>query len=237
VRVVKQNWVVRSRGSEGALTDAQVYRLATEFGLSEDCLRCLSKDIAHPLSPEFFVGDIVKVLKQQDKSSAEIDKLIKNIRQAEIRLIKATAQIRETSIQFPNVGQGIEDPNIWLTTELGMSTQNVQFIRRLLEKSTKKYSASYFGEPDKRSNRDHRQGSVLFAIFDAWKASGRKVTISTNAVTSERTGPLVDFADAVISCVTNPVIQLKGETVWQAIKRWQKLRKLEDKVDQFPKNS
>lgn len=229
--VVKKNWVIRSRGPEGALTDAQVCKLSEDYELPEDCLRSLSEAIAYLLSPEFFVGSVVKVLKQLEKGPAELEKLMKNIRKAEAHLVRAEAQMHQIRVQFPNAGKGLEDPNIWLTTELEKSIQNVRFVRKALERSIEKYSANYVGNPDKRSNRDHRQWSVLFAIFDAWKASGRNVAISTNVGTSERSGPLVDFAAAVISCVTDPVIQLKGETVWQAIKEWREIKKLEDQVD------
>jgi len=235
--VERGNWVVRRRGPEGVLTNAQTLKLSEDFGISEQDVQALSKSIAYPLSPEFFVGSVVKVLKQQEKGPKELDILLTSIRQAEVRLATAVAQIDLIRIQFPNAGRGVEDPNTWLTDELAASLTKVQFIRGALERSTKKYATNFLGEPDRRKNRDERQWSILFAIFDAWKASSRKISITSHGVTSERSGPLVDFTNAVVSYVTDPVTQLKGETVWQAIKEWREAKKREEQVDQFKKNS
>ena len=230
------NWVVRRRGPEGVLTNVQVRTLSKDFSISEEHVRALSKAIAYPLSPDFFVGSLVKFLKQQDKSSAELDILIKYIRQAEVRLAKAAAQIDQISIQFPNAGKGVEDPNVWLRHELHDSLKKVELIRHAVDRSTKKYSADFIGDPDKRRHRDERQWSILFATFDAWQASGRKETYTSDGITSKRSGPLVNFTNAVVSFVTEPVMEIKGETVRQALEKWQHFRVLEKQVDHFKKN-
>ena len=234
--VEKGNWVVRRRGPEGVLTNAQTLKLSEDFGISEQYVQALSKSIAYPLSPEFFVGSVVKVLKQQEKGAKELDILLTNIRQAEVRLAKAVAQIELIRIQFPNAGRGVEDPNTWLTDELNASFEKVQFIRGALERSTRKHDAYFIGDPDKRTQRDDRQWSVIFAILDTWEASGRKETYTSDGVTSKRSGPLVSFTNAVVSYVTEPVMEIKGETVRQALDIWRHFRALEDIVYRSEEN-
>lgn len=227
----KGNWIVRRRGEDGALARAQIVKLSEDFGLPEADVQALSTAIAYPLSPEFLVGSVVKVLKQQDKGGSELDALIKNIRQAEVRLDKAAAQIDKVQIGFPNAGKGLEDPNLWLRENLHSTLSNVQFLRKALERSAKKYFPIFTDEPDNRKIRDERQLAILFAIFNAWEGPNRKVTVTTHPLSSERYGPLVDFTNAVVSCITDPVTQIKGETVWQTIKEWRSIMKLRDQVE------
>lgn len=234
--IKKGDWVIRPWGPDGALTNTQVCTLSKNFSISEQHVRALSKAIAYPLSPNFFVGSVVEVLKWREKGPEELDSLIKNIHQAEVRLGKAAAQIDRISIQFPNVGEGVEDPNICLRDELDDSLKKVKFIRRALEQSTKKYSANFRGEPDNKKNRYSRHWSVLFAILDTWEASGRKEVYTSDGITSKRSGPLVDFTNEVVSYVTDPIMEIKGETVRRALDKWRHCRALEDKVYRSEKN-
>lgn len=229
----KGNWIVRRRGPDGALTRAQIVKLSEDFGLPEADVQALSTAIAYPLSPEFFVGSVVKVLKQQDKGASELDGLIKNIRQAEVRLDKAVAQIDQVQIEFRNAGKGLEDPNLWLRENLRSALSSVRYLRKAIERSAKKHAPYFTGDPDKRKRKadDERQASILFCIFNAWEGANRKVTITSDGSTSKRRGPLVDFTNAVVSCITDPVIQIKGETVWQTIKEWRDIMQLRDQVE------
>jgi hypothetical protein len=61
---------------------------------------------------------------------------------------------------------------------------------------------------------------VLNQVFRFWASIGRPVTITTVVSTSKRTGPLVDFVNAVVGFTTEPQAQLNGETIWAEIKAW-----------------
>lgn len=72
---------------------------------------------------------------------------------------------------------------------------------------------SYKGTPDKRRARDVRRNIVCTSIFNSWDESGRKLSYSTDPLTSERGGRLFDFVNAVVECISDPPSHLNGETV------------------------
>jgi hypothetical protein len=69
------------------------------------------------------------------------------------------------------------------------------------------------GEPDKRRIRDHRRAMVCARIFEVWRSAGRSLSYTTDPLTSERQGRLVDFVNAVVACVSEPSGSLDGETI------------------------
>lgn len=215
------NWIIRPRSSHGALDDTQVQSLAKEFMLPEPEVRKLSKTLAHPLSERFAVRGILKVIKQMEKGPSELEKLIKELRHAELRLRRAAALYSEIHVRFPAVERGTGDPNPFYKAQLDQALSNIEIINSSL---ARRYTARFTGDPDKRQRRDERRGAVLRAIFDTWDAAGRKVSISTIGSSSERSGPLVDFANAVVRCVTDPATEISGETIWSEIKEWRGCR-------------
>jgi len=222
------NWIVRSETEQGPLSSEQVIALAQASDLEETDVRALSQTLAYALSNRFFPRSVIKVVKQMNKGPSELEKLINELRHAETRLTRAVILYSQIQVNFPAIKRGISDPNITYRKDLDVALLNVEQINTSLARSSKKHGAHFTGNPDKRRQRDERRRAVLSAIFDTWHATGRKVTISTIGATSERTGPLVDFTNSVIRCLTDPATDLKGETIWSEIKEWRKLQSLRD---------
>lgn len=222
------NWVIGTETEQGPPDREQVHRLAKDADLSESDIDALSQSLAYALSDRFFPRGVTKVAKQMAKGPSELEKLIRELRHAEARLHRAIELYSNVQVQFPAVKRGVSDPNIHHRAALDTALRSVQRINQSLARSAKKDSAHFTGDPDKRRSKDERRSAVLFAIFDIWQAAGRKVTISTIGSSSERTGPLVDFTNAVVRCVTDPPTNLSGETIRSEIKDWRRFQKFED---------
>jgi hypothetical protein len=222
------NWIVNQRSSRGPLDDKQVRQLALDFDLSEEDLRELSLNIAFALSDTFLPLGILEYSQQLKKGPSELEKLIKEMQQAEARLARAVDLFKLIEIRYPKVGHPLDDPNYFYKSTLDDTLRNVKLINSSLARSSKKYSSRFTGEPDKRHIRDERRGPILMAIFQTWHAAGRKVSVTTQPGNSKRTGPLVDFTNAVVSSITDPVTVINGETIWKTIKFWRRLKKLQE---------
>jgi hypothetical protein len=66
---------------------------------------------------------------------------------------------------------------------------------------------------DKRLLVDMRRQWILPAIFQFWYEHGPNRRYTTDKATSERSGPLVEFTNALVSCITDPSLQLSGDTI------------------------
>lgn len=221
----RPNWIVQSDSAKGPLDSEQVSRLAQDFNLSESEVSQLSENLIHPLSSRLKVRGVIEGFEQDRRGPAELEKLFREVRQAEVRLQRAVSLYSQLEIQFPALKRKISNPNVvykeWLSTAL----MNVEQISSMLARSTNRHEARFTGNPNKRRNRDERRGAILSTVFDAWHSAGRKVSISTIGSTSERTGPLVDFTNAVVRCITDPATDLSGETIWTEIKEWRRYKK------------
>ena len=222
------NWIVRSETEQGPLSSEQVSALAQASDLAEADVRALSQTLAHPLSDRFLPRGVIKVVKRMNKGPSELEKLIKVLRQAEAQMKRAVALYSQIEVHFPAIERGISDPNITYRRDLDVALLNVENINKSLARSSKKHGSHFTGDPDKRLQRDERRIAVLSAIFDTWHAAGREVNVSTDGSSSERTGPLVDFTNSVVRCLTDPAINLNGETIWSDIKKWRKLQRFRD---------
>lgn len=79
---------------------------------------------------------------------------------------------------------------------------------------------------DLRQIADLRRRHVLDCIFTFWGRSGRPLTVTTDGVTFERRGALIDFTQAVVVQVTEPPAQLHGETIRKDLERHRKASRL-----------
>lgn len=214
------NWIIRSEWPQGALDSEQIQKLAQDFDLTEANVSTMSLALAHPLSNDFMPLGILKRIRQLKKGSAELEKLINELRQAEKRLMRASELYSQIQVHYPAIALGIADPNVTKRSDLDHALRIVKLRSRSLARGSKKYRVHFMNEPDKRYVRDDRRSSVLHVIFDAWSAAGKTVSISTDTLTSQRRGPLVDFTNAVVTRITNPVTEISGETIWKEIKNW-----------------
>lgn len=73
---------------------------------------------------------------------------------------------------------------------------------------------------DERRLPDDRRDWVLHSIFSFWQSQGRKLTYTTDGITSERRGIIFAFVNAVLACVTDPCDSLGEETIVKEIRRW-----------------
>ncbi|WP_081508438.1 hypothetical protein [Roseovarius mucosus] len=206
--------------ADGPLNDTQIQQFAADFDLPRDSLRKLSSALGGCLSGRIVSRGILKVVKQMEMGPSELEKLIKELRQAQVRLSRASALYSEIEVQYPKVGRSKDNPNIVFRLMLENALRDVSVLSGTLARAAVKYGVHFTGEPDKRRNRDYRRTVILGCIFDTWHAADKNVSLTTNSVTSERTGPLVDFTNAIVRCITDPVSEIKGETIWKEVQGW-----------------
>lgn len=211
------------RGTEtSALTAEQIQHLATEFKLPVDAIAQLGVDLVRALTA---ANGPRSILTTADIKGAKVFKsALEDISKATMLLDRARKQLRLLNI----------------CTELaeGRYISQEQHIFALLIKASVNadLAASLFkdrveagmptklrGSGDQRRDLHSRRTMVSNCLMYFWQSVGRGVSYTTDHGSSERSGDLIDFINAVTACVTDPATALNGETLRREIDRFKAL--------------
>ncbi|NOD49264.1 MULTISPECIES: hypothetical protein [unclassified Ruegeria] len=214
------NWNVQNYDRQGALSEVMRTDLTIRFDIEECELDNLSNKLAFALAPDTARQSIVTIVRQMEKGPEQLETVLQDLRRAEHYLKRASQGFSNLRIDYPKAGHGTDDPNRLLHGLFDGAVTTVEEIDHCLTRSAGKYSARTLDVPDKRRTRDERRTIVLRQIFELWERIGRRVSYSTDGVTSERRGPLVDFVNAVVPLLSNPPATISGETIRNEMREW-----------------
>ncbi|MCE5974923.1 hypothetical protein LZA78_15675 [Sinirhodobacter sp. WL0062] len=212
-------WKIQRKTPDGPLTDAQRRDLSAQFEIPLENLRELSAALGHALDPWLFVPSIITIVKQVERAPTEFEHLMRDLRQAEKYLGKAMERMRTLAVVDTQRAELSKDH---FRDQVSTSYEAVRQMNRDFAQMDKTGSAKldFLGDPDARRTRDDRREAILAAIFRCWYRSGRSETVTTDGSSSERKGPLFDFVDAVVDCVSEPGGRLSGHTIWKDLQQW-----------------
>jgi hypothetical protein len=212
-------WKLKDYGDNGALTDDQIDELATRFVLSRNQLRGLSWELGKAMCD---ISSSVVLISRSNSSNAAEDE----IRAAIEELIVAEKKIRNASqrlsmlwvddLTYSPSQQKFE----WARTRLVELHDEMRNIKDSLEEARSKPQVAFLLKPENpKTIRDRVRDHVVSEITLFWHGIGRKLTFTTDTITSERRGALVDFVNAVVGCVSEPPGKLSGEAIIEGIKK------------------
>lgn len=208
-------WRHQDYGKDGALASEQVADLAARFEIDREELWKLSKDLGFYLGtsqPQNMTFVDMKLAEQRGK-----ERLAKAKQQAKAALGNLQRCTYELSgLSYLDRHYDEENPFKSLETEIEAIKLRTRALHvDLSQYASKPGSAMDLRPPDKRKIQEYHRKNVLFSIFVIWHRIGRKLSVTTDHGTSERDGPLIEFANAVIECVTDPATPLAGETIFR----------------------
>jgi hypothetical protein len=226
-RVTDAPWRLQAYDRAGPLTTSQIYVLAKRFGLEIASLAKLSKYLGHVLNPSENVH-VIPASPSKAKQAAKSDVAYARRQLKEMRA-KLSAMIdRLSSLTFEDHDD--ESPHspqyAKMLIDLQDSLESVTQAEATLQSLDGPTSGLVKWEPlDRRELHDRRRNEVLAAIFQFWVDAGRKISFTTDPLTSKRGGELVSFAQAVCACLTDPPTEITAETIVKQIRQKNKLHR------------
>ena len=207
-------WVLNIRGETAALTAEQIQKLAYQFALDEDSLSKLSTDLAWALDPNNRPRSVLELSKTKRERAAVFNGAMKKIARGAVLLDEARKDLRQLNMSTP-VGMGrYISPYQHLFSKLIQASVDAEVVRTLFLKAAASGMQTDLSEPaDRRKIRDVRRVMVCKAIIRFWAGLGKPVTYTTYGPDNLRTGPLIDFIDAIVRLVTDPSSELSRETL------------------------
>lgn len=203
------------RREEGALTREQMASLRESHDVDEVHLLELSRQIASALSEKLTLAQPELSPSRDEKGVREARKLLKSLETAESKLKEAALVLENLRFRDPLGHIGRPNPAEAHLANFRKSCAQVEEFRGYISTMAEHQLTFSTGTPDKRRMRDERRRMICTAIFNAWEENGDKLsyTTETDKERNQRVGPLVDFINAVVACITDPVTELSGETI------------------------
>ncbi len=204
-------WRVEIYGREGPLTAKQVEDLARQFSFRVDELWKFSLSLGSSLS----TPQLVSVPKSiaTARANKEFVRAVADLAHAKKRIAEAGRKLGglDTTTARDRQGAGLLDQ---VRAQLRVLALDIDTVKRSLETVGKiPNSALVIAPANKRNVSDMYRPVVLSRIFEFWRLEGRKLGYSTDPDTSERRGPLIEFTNAVVACITDPPSVLSGDTI------------------------
>jgi hypothetical protein len=192
-------WKIRAEhGSQtDALQDVDIQRLASKHAIDEELLRQLSRKVASILCPELKLSQPNVTDARRKKGLKELARANDLIRSAEGKLQSASKILENLGFidDFAHVGR--PNPSDAHVAEFATAIQTVKECCDFFEIIEKHEMVTFFGTPDARKASDVRRTILCVTIFNMWLKLDRELTYTTNPVSSERTGPLIEFINDV----------------------------------------
>ena len=208
-------WNVKDYGSAHPLDEDQLRYLASEFKLPRERLDEMGSGLAFALNPRTAQRDLLLPRAAEKRGREEFEKAVTEIAQAEKKLARAIQRLEMIDISVSDDFAKLAMRGASYIRELEKMHTMIGAYRLILMVKVERRGATptLRGIADKRLLRDHRRRILCNTVLRMWVDSGRDLTITTDNRTSERSGVLIDFTNAVVGMVTTPATRINGETL------------------------
>lgn len=208
----------------GPLTTEQVQHLSEKYGFGFAKIRQLSKELSGVLENDLKLPQSEFRQDRRDRAIKELDRAIKDLEKATVQLNKASAALDKIAISNPLARIGAENPVLTHFKNYSDGKAAIEdflaFLRgvaRNIRSETTDHAAFNYSVGhiciDKRRVKDVRREIVVTQIFNMWERSGRKLSYTTDPITSERRGELFEFVNDVVACITEPSTSIDTATI------------------------
>ena len=211
-------WRIGVSSPTGALTTAQIAELAGRFEIGIEGLKHLSWRLESVLEPRQHLNLVaVDSRKVRKQGNDRLTETLSRLGRADDLLEDSSRALQDLYIDRWSEPENAEALG-HVMKRLGLVICRLAQAHCALEAIQR--TASRMAPWDKRAIRDRRRGPVLDAIFKTWKDHGPSRSYTSDPVTGERSGPLLDFVEAVTAYVTDPSTPVSQDTVVKEYGRW-----------------
>ena len=206
-------WLLTNYGTDGAINTEHSQAIAERFDFSLDQVQDLSKRLGYILNPAATVL-VAPISSSRAKARAEerITKAVSGIARAADHLIHTEEYLRNISVgtrSDTQEGRRINQIRGEIVTKFGELFE----LASELEALAKHEDILLLEHTHPQNMRDERRKRVISAIDSFLVETGRPLGFTTDTMTSERSGPLIEFTHAVVEAVTDPPSRLSPNTI------------------------
>lgn len=197
-----------------ALTPSQVQEIATRFDVPAADVGALSQDLARALNTTLAPLHVplhrqLAIERAQDAMRLTIEDLMA----ASDRMVRGIERLKGLDTVQAGDREGASR-FVRFRADYDRVLHDIEVLHRKLRFTVETPDVALDLRPvDKRAVSDLRRSVVLSCLFEFWLRAGRKLSITTDPIDNSRKGALIDFVNAVVRCITDPVGELSGEII------------------------
>lgn len=222
-------WRIGASSPIGALTAGQIEDLSSRFEIRTKDLERMSWRLQSALDPGQNINLVGVSTRQAQRQGAErLTETLERLNRADDLLETSLGALGELYIN-----RWFEPENAAalsrIRKRLDLTIQRLAQLHCAIEDLQRVASPMRVTPADKRTIRDRRRGPVLGVLFKTWTDHGPARSYTTDPVSGERYGPLLDFVKTVTEHLTDPPMPVPQNTVVKEHGRW--LRRQNDEGD------
>ncbi len=208
-------WKVVDKGlaRDGWFKDADLERLASVHTIDEELLRQLFRKLTSLLRPELHLSQPELGPASSKAGQKKLARANDLMRSAQGKLFEASKIMESLGFSNPLAYAGVRNPSGRHLSELVSTLESLKECRDFYETMERSELAYFLGTPDLRKASDERRTILCITIFNLWLDLERDLGYTTDPNSGERTGPLIEFVNDVVECMTEPPSRLSGEAI------------------------
>ena len=217
---VKWKIVADHRPQADVLSIADIEELSSQHQISEELINNASKKLRMALRRELSLIQPEIAPARRKAGQKKLAQIVDQTRAAKDKLRKASNSLLD--LEFDTLFLHMHGENMGenIRRKLDDAILALEECSRYFMAMEKTEMVSARAIPDARKVRDVRREIVCATLFNLWLDVDRKVSYSTDPVSGERTGPLIEFINDVVVRLTDPPARLSGEAIKREIENF-----------------
>lgn len=202
---------------EGVLTLFDIKKLASSHDVPEPILHQLSLKLRTTFLTEMVLSQPELASERKRVGKKKLAEAIRFLEIAQEKLHKASSIVQDIGFVNSLSNAGVPEPGDRYREEFESAIATLDECHRFFSAWHRNDLARFLATPNGNKAVDMRRTILCVTIFNLWLGLGRTVSYTTDTVSQERTGPLIEFVLDVISCLTDPVTRHNGEAIKREI--------------------
>lgn len=196
-----------------ALSENDIHELASSHSIDAELLRKLSGDLRSTFQPDprllqpELAADRKKAGQKKFKQANDL------VRSAEDKLRRASIILKDIGFVDPFVHTGMPNPGTQRLEAFETARQVLAECGFFFSVMEREGYARLLSTPDARKATDVRRTILCVTLFNLWLDLERKLTYTTDPISGERKGSLIEFVNDVVERLTDPSTRLSGEAI------------------------
>jgi hypothetical protein len=211
--------LIDERHSEnGVLCAVDIQEIAIAHELDANRLQLVSRKQLGVFRRDLSVGLKAETMRalaadRQTVGAKKVRRANDLLRMALSKLTDAQKQLENVQFSAPYSFLGRDNPLDARLAEFEVLVASLEDFTNFLSAMERAKLSRAKGTPDARKVSDVRRNFLCIDLFNLWLEHGRSLTFTTDPLTSERTGKLIDFVNDVVMRLTDPPQKLSGEAI------------------------
>jgi len=209
--------IAEDEAKKGVLGESDLKRLAAKHDIPEPALNQLSLRLRPTFFKEMALSQAELASERKKVGKKKLAEFIRLIRMSQGKLLKASDILQEVGFANPFANTGMPNPADRYLEEFERAIATLEECDRFFAACNENDLARFLATPNANKAVDMRRTILCVTIFNLWLDLGRTVSYTTDDVSQERTGPLIEFVRDVIFCLSNPATRHNGEAIKREI--------------------